>query len=896
MFTARGGMRDAASQMMRLATGLPCAETGVSQGGKARALSVLMEAGFNIPRAFVVFPEAFTESLTVDQQHAWQQVSDPDQLRRLVEQVVPGRNLSLQVAAEIKKIDPSPTARFAVRSSAIDEDGSRQSFAGQLESFLYVAPDDVPDQIAAVWRSGFSERILAYRREHKLPLVPTAPAVLVQQMIDSDVAGVAFGADPVSGQWQVAVVSAVYGLGTSLVSGEADADTWRVDRTGEIVSRKIVKKWKAHLRRKRSPGGVSALKIDEEKASAPTLSDARAREVASLAHRAGDVFGRPQDIEWAYAGGELFLLQSRPITGLRNLPDPDGAYHLWDNSNIAESYSGVTTPMTFSFARSIYEEVYRQFCRIMAVPEQKIAEHRDTFRRMLGLVRGRIYYNLVSWHEVLALLPGYQINRGFMEQMMGVKEPLPEDALPHRPEATGAARVRDGLDLARTLGGLIANHFQLRKNIELFYIRLIDALGESETPLAEMRADELVTAYRELERRLLTRWDAPLINDFFAMIFYGTLRKLASSWCGDTHGTLQNDLLSAEGGMVSAEPARRIRQMAEEARGHPELIDALCTANAANARRALQAHPRLEKLFQSYLEAFGDRCLEELKLESETLHDDPTSLLRSTGFLARRLGAEEKPAPAPDTRAQAEQSVRTALEWKPFKRAVFHWVLRHTRARVRDRENLRFERTRLFGRVRRILMELGRRFHAIDALDDPRDVFYLTLEETLGFVDGTSASNDLRAIAAARKAEFERYRRMPAPADRFETRGIVASGQPCTAKSVSAVEGESLTGIGCCPGVVRGRARVVLDPRGATLADGEILVAQRTDPGWIMLFPSAKGLLVEYGSLLSHSAIVARELGIPAVVSITGLTGWIRDGDEVELDGSTGEVRRITAR
>jgi pyruvate,water dikinase len=230
-------------------------------------------------------------------------------------------------------------------------------------------------------------------------------------------------------------------------------------------------------------------------------------------------------------------------------------------------------------------------------------------------------------------------------------------------------------------------------------------------------------------------------------------------------------------------------------------------------------------------------------------------------------------------------------------------VLRHARDRVRDRENLRFERTRVFGRVRRIFVELGKRYAAVGVLDDPRDVFYLTIDEALGWTGGTSASADIRAVANARKAEFARYRDLPVPADRFETRGLVYVGHDFVAPTRAATlpgatsgaqpEGDARRGTGCYPGTVRGIARVVRDPREATLEAGEILVAERTDPGWVMLFPAASGLLVERGSLLSHSAIVARELALPAVVAIDGLTSWLESGDEVELDGRTGDVRRI---
>jgi pyruvate,water dikinase len=214
---------------------------------------------------------------------------------------------------------------------------------------------------------------------------------------------------------------------------------------------------------------------------------------------------------------------------------------------------------------------------------------------------------------------------------------------------------------------------------------------------------------------------------------------------------------------------------------------------------------------------------------------------------------------------------------------------------VRDRENLRLERTRVFGRVRRIFVEIGRRFCALRLLETSRDIFYLEVGEILGFIEGTATCADLKGLVALRKAEYASYAESKTPPDRFETRGMVHHGNLLSANGSGreALDGNERKGIGCCPGIARGPVRVITDPRNASLSNGEILVSERTDPGWVMLFPFASGLLVERGSLLSHSAIVSREMGIPSIVSIPGVTRWLSDGDWVELDGSTGIVRRV---
>jgi rifampicin phosphotransferase len=845
-------------------------------GGKARALASAARAGLPVPPFFVIPGDAVGTRLSADPQ------------------------LPAEVAVALRRICPAGEL-VAVRSSARDEDGNQHSFAGQFESFLSIGPADLLDRVRDVCRSGSGDRILAYRRDRKLAGHASAPSVLVQRMVRARAAGVAFSADPVTGRRSIAVVTAVRGLGSALVSGEADADTWQFDRSGRIVERRIAFKRAMHVADPCSPGGVRLVDVAEAEANEPSLTDGEARAVADLVRRAARHFGRPQDIEWAYEDDRLLLVQSRPITSLESLPDPDAALAIWDNSNIVESYSGRTTPLTFSFASEIYDHVYRQFCRLMRVPEWVIADHDEAFRNMLGLVRGRLYYNLLNWYRILALLPGFALNRRFMEEMMGVGESLPTHVADGIARATAPTRIVDLVRLARTAFGLIASHLTLERRIRAFQRRLDDTLDVPDPPLEDRRVDELVAHYRDLRKRLLLSWDAPLVNDFFAMIFYGLLRKATKAWCGDRDGTLQNDLIGGDGGMASAEPALRLQHMARVASTRPELVSQLTGGAVDEIRAAMEKLPDFRSAVGSYLDEFGERTVNELKLESATLHDDPLPLFRSIGALARAMleragegGTTHDRNAGEQLRARARQKVDSALRRRPARRTLFHWLVRQARARVRDRENLRLERTRLFGRVRRIFVEIGRRLHAQNLLDHPRDVFYLEVDEVLAFVEGRATTTDLRALTALRRREHLDYEHQIEPDARFETHGVVYQGHDFRSTSATPLPtGDERRGTGCSPGQVRGPVRIVTDPRAADLQQGSILVAEHTDPGWILAFPHASGLLVERGSLLSHAAIVARELGIPGVVSIPGLTRWLQDGDWVEFDGATGMIRRI---
>jgi pyruvate,water dikinase len=833
-------------------------------GGKARALWNLGRAGFPVPRWLAVLPGAFTRSVQLDPA----KLADADTAMTALSGITLAPELAEELVRMLGGVAPDGKL-WAVRSSAADEDGGEHSFAGQLESYLEVPSDEVAMRVADVWRSGFSRRVFSYRRERGLPLPPPLPSVIVQAQIPADLAGVAFSADAVSGRRKVAVVAAVRGLGEQLVSGAVNADTFKINLAGQVIERAL------------------------EDSKKPVLSDDQAVAIAGLARKAEAHFGRPQDIEWAMADGNLFMLQSRPITSLGQIADPDSTLLVWDNSNISESYCGVTTPLTYSFARYIYEEVYWQFCRLLGVPESRLEVNADLFGRMLGLIRGRIYYSMLDWYRALALLPGFAFNRQFMEQMMGVKESMPSELVRQFEEIGLGARLGDLLHLFSTVVGLVVASIRMPKVKRRFQARVQRALQPPSRPLESYRADELTAYYRDIERQLLTRWDAPMVNDFFAMVYFGVLRKLCASWLGTGGESLANDLVSGTGGMVSTEPARRVEEMAAIASSHPKLVETLTTAPPQEALAIALAHPQLGKSLAEYFELFGDRCMEELKLESPTLREEPEALLRSVGRLAGVRGGA--PRTRYDARGAAEKRVQRALAGKILRRWFFTRILRKARQYVRDRENLRLDRTRLFARIREIFKALGAKFVADNVLERPRDIFFLTVQEALAFVEGTAVTTDLKALVALRCREFEAFRVGPPPADRFETRGVVYVGNPFQSSGkLACASGQTATGLACCPGIVRGPARVVRDPRGVTMTPGEILVAERTDPGWVMLFPSAAGLIVEHGSLLSHSAIVARELGLPAVVAVNGATEWLVTGDLVELDGATGLVRKLT--
>jgi pyruvate,water dikinase len=395
----------------------------------------------------------------------------------------------------------------------------------------------------------------------------------------------------------------------------------------------------------------------------------------------------------------------------------------------------------------------------------------------------------------------------------------------------------------------------------------------------------------EVERNMLGRWKAPIINDFLCMVHFGLLRKLTLKYFGP-ESTLQNDLLAAEGGLESAEPTKAMIKLAHMAAAHPKLKEIILTTEPRDGMEAVKQSEFTDfyKALESYIDKYGFRCMSEMKLEEIDLVTDPSYLFVCLkNYLKAASLPVEDDSKEKERRALAENRVNTELP--VVRRMIYNWVLTHARKAVKNRENTRFARTRIYGVARTIFRSIGEDLAFIGAIKEPRDIFWLTIEEVFGIYNGALPAFNLPALIDLRKSEYEKF--SEEPSSRIVTRGAVywKNSFQAEVKMAEATDEYDLKGLPCSPGVVEGIVKVVIDPSDNLELNGEILVTARTDPGWVPLYPSISGLLVERGSLLSHSAIVAREMGIPAVVSVPGLIKTIKTGMRVRLDGKAGTIK-----
>jgi len=893
-----------------------------SAGGKATNLARLTERGFAVPHWICVSKEAL--EIFIEVNHLRSHLSPDSDLKSFSHKVEslfmnaifpPFLEKQIVQALEAESLLEAFTA---VRSSALGEDSSENSFAGQFSSFLYQkGPTSILHSIKQCWISAYSERALSYRVQRGIPLNRIEMGVVIQKMIPANQAGVLFTRNPVHPlDREHLVISSVWGLGDGLVSGELEADTFQVNRNHFGIQSQIAEK--THAIQPASEGGTQKVELPQNLRNAPSLQVEQVKELSRLAIQLERKFGSPQDCEWAYREGKLFILQTRPIT---NLPpssffDPSikgDQIILWDNSNIIESYSGVTLPLTFSFASFAYREVYTQFCQVVGIPQKIINENEALFRNMLGTIRGRIYYNLFHWYRLVLLLPGASQNKEFMETMMGVKQQL-------KPEA---GKLFDELQ-SSVISYSFVRRMKMTLTTLLRFLTMDSIIKKFQTHFNQvyeknrkldfdaMSLSQLSQTYQDLEHQILRRWHAPIINDYLCMIFFGILKKLTAKWLKDNPraASLQNDLLCGEGDLESTEPTKALMRIAERIDEGDQKFRTWFTQTPAQevweclSQKKAQSHHALSigTLFNEFLDRYGFRCINELKLEEPDLHDDPSFVIQAVASYVKMKSysiqaLEEKER---EIRTQAESQIHAQL--KGLKRWMFFWILKQARKAVKNRENLRFDRTKIFGVARHLFRGFGHALTRLSIISNQQDVFYLTVDELLAYVEGRSLQLDLKQIIELRKQEYSRYKSSLPPPDRFTTTGAVGVSSQysqilldsdLTPQDPShANDPDLLLGTPCCPGVIEGVVCVVEKLEDAQNIDGKILVTARTDPGWVPLFPSCSGLLIERGSLLSHSAVVARELGLPTIVGISGgLMQKLKTGQKVRIDAGKGEVR-----
>ena len=763
----------------------------------------------------------------------------------------------------------------AVRSSALSEDAAATSFAGQHLTELYVTPDNLIAAIKTSIASAFQFGAISYRLHHQIPVSNIQYAVVIQLMVDSQISGVAFSMNA-NGNLSDAVVAAGYGQGEGIVSDQVNTDTFFVSRaTQQIQSVVQTKPTGLFLNQK----ALQLQDIPAEKQNLPALTHTQILQVYQLAITAEKLLKHPADIEFSInEKNELYMLQMRPVTTIhiQNL-------HILENTNIVESYPGVTLPLSYTFASNAYETLFRNCARFFWINPKKFNQNHQVFENLIAHYYGRVYYRLDNWYRMMAIVYHSKSSIQAWESAVGLPDSASQE-LKFKPWG----KFKTTLSVIWLILNYRSGNKRFFKVFQENYT-VFKAYPKEGSPL------QIWLHLQKAMDKTFLSWPLTIVNDYLAFKAFGWLQILIKKYQISENQEFANEIIMGYGEVDSELAVVKLLELKDFINHYPALLEKF-QQPSSDVLTAIQSNefPAFTQLWENYLDRFGDRTLAELKLEAISPRMNPellVDLLKSQ--LASNLQTRDFVGKQKKIREQALKQVYEHLKpWQP-RYWIFKIVYHLAAFGVMSRENMRFCRSRVYAICREILLEIANKMVVSGHLQQQRDVFYLTFDEVKSYCLNQSQlqTTEYANKVESRKLEFANYAQLSLP-DRvmYEAGSIPEILVNKTSGTHHQGAAGILQGVAVSKGEVIGEAIVITEPMLNADVRGKILVSRMTDPGWVFLMSQAIALVTEKGSLLSHTAIVGRELGIPVVVAVYDVTQKIQSGDKIRVNGSTGEV------
>lgn len=871
-------------------------------GGKGANLGEMAGAGFPVPPGFCVTTAAFVRFMAGDPStEAWvyrnlDDLETDDLVRvRRVGTKVRERLIALPIPPDIKAAvvtaweDAGTEHAYAVRSSATAEDLPGASFAGQQDTYLNVrGREALLAAVRACWVSLFTDRAIIYRATNGFDHRAVQLSVVVQRMVEPEVSGILFTADPLTGHRHIASIDAGFGLGEALVGGLVSADLYRVDsRDGRLLEARVADK---QLAIRALPGGGTVREtLVEPQRSAQVLTEAQAIQLARLGKRIAAHYGSPQDIEWCIdAAGETFVVQSRPITSLYPLPEPappDEALHVYASFSHVQVMTDPMPPLALATLRIL-------------IPFGK-RDQPEAYNPYVATAGGRVY---VDATPPMLLAP---VRERFPSLLAAAADSLMAGALREvvernefliRGAAPGVRRTRPR-EIAHYIVPIL-----LRVQAWLWWRR-----PESAVPMLDKR---IVRITGEVEAALAAAAPGPArvreARRLLGSVFLGNMlpvvpviaggmlsRVILLRLTGDRAAV--DALLRGFSGNVTTEMDLEVGDLADLARRHPAVAARLTENDPATALAGMaevEGGAEFLAALDGFLDRYGMRGASEIDISRPRWSEDPSPLIQvivgSLRAEAPGLHRAQHARQAREGEAAARRLIAASRHGilGSLRGALAHRMTRVMRGLMAGREHPKFILIRTLGLVKPVLQDAGRELAAKGRLDRADDVWFLDWDELLDALESPAA--ELRTRVAARRTDLARYAHLRPP------RVVTSDGEiPEVRHDHTDLPAGALPGNAASAGIVEGIAHVVRDPTTEILSPGEILVAPFTDPGWTPLFINAAGLVMEVGGLMTHGSVVAREYGIPAVVGVLDATTQIHTGQRVRVNGDLGFVEIV---
>lgn len=736
----------------------------------------------------------------------------------------------------------------AVRSSLVGEDSAHASLAGQLDSVLDIVPGADGERLFAAIeqcrRSATASRLAAYRRHLQSGESPSGAggplrlAVIIQRMRPAQAAGVAFSADPVSGR-RCVIIEAAPESAAPVVGGLIEPQRWRVDARGTLVEERI------------NSGEAAAVRL---------LSHGQVAALATDIRRIEAEFNHPVDVEWAWDGERFWYLQARPVTALAD-------QHIYSNRLVSDMSPGLIKPLlwstnTLGMARNVFGRIFDELLGPTGVD----------YERLVRKIHSRLYTDMTLLGELLVHL-GLPAN--FFEV-------LARDEVGERPRVRYTPRRL--MRMSRALPFLV-RHLRSRRQLREHVTAQKDFLrAYREHQWSDLDLQALldqVGAVRSQHGR--SQWSI-FLAAFNSMVRKRVLDRMVRRHAPDIDPA---DLIRGLGGLKALEPNRRLRELSRLARDlAPDRIEVLRTEDDTAIRAALAGSSeggRLLAGFDAFLRDYGFLSANGTDITRRSWCEEPQSVWR---IIARGCAEEIAPARDETTQIRREARRRVRSELRPLQRVVFARLLRSTSIYLHLRERISLLHSECAFQLRRLYLAIGDRLVAAGVGATAEDVFFLEIDELQRIARG-----ELGVEEANRS--IRRRQRILCEDESVHPPDTVCGRLPVAGLPIDeASNADCLVGIGGSSGVIQGRARIVRDPLSAPpdLGREDILVVPFTDVGWTPLFAGVGGIVAETGGQLSHSAIVAREYNLPAVVSVPQATSLLSEYQPITLDGLAGRV------
>src|SRR5438876_7932064 len=841
-------------------------------GGKGAHLGELSRIeGIRVPAGFCVTTDAFrrimAEAPSIDERLDRLSRLNPDdrvairtlsaEIRRTLEGIAIPDDLAAAITLALAELGEQ--AAYAVRSSATAEDLPTASFAGQQDTYLnVVGPAAILQHISRCWASLFTERAVTYRLRNGFDHRKVHMAVVVQQMVFPEAAGILFTADPVTSNRKVASVEATFGLGEALVSGLVNADAYKV-RDGEVVAKAVATK---QLAIRASPaGGTQEETIDPERQEQPALTDAQVVRLAQLGRRIEAHFGHPQDIEWCLVDDDFQIVQSRPITTLFPIPAVDDqGNHVYISVGHQQMMTDPMKPLGLSFwqmttARPMYEAGGRLFVEVV----------RDL---------------------------GSSTIRARLVELAGKSDPLIGDALqsilergdfiPSLPDEGPSGAPAGGAQASIETDPAIVTDL-IRRNQESIAALKREIRAKSGSALF----DFILADIQELRRILFDRQSHAVFMSAMEATWW--LNEQLDAWLGEKNAA--DTLTQSVPHNVTSEMGLALLGVADVIRPHPEVVAFLQRVDDddfLDELPALAGGGEARDAIRGFLDMYGMRCVGEIDITRPRWSERPTTLVPvllgniknfEPGAGERRF--EQGRQEAWTKEQELLERLRTLPEGEQKAEQVKRKIDR-VRTFIGYREYPKYGMVSRYFVYKQALLEEAGRLVQAHVLREKEDIFYLRFQE-LHEVARTAQVDE--QLIAQRKDAFRSYQALTPPRV-FTSDGEVIAG----AYRRDGVPAGAFVGLPVSAGTIEGRSRVILDMADADLEPGDILVTAYTDPSWTPLFVAIAGLVTEVGGLMTHGAVIAREYRLPAVVGVEHATRLIRNGQRIRVNGTDGYV------